>query len=157
MRIRVGDEGRVQLTNFGAAYLWPDVEKRFPPEVRGERSSPLPMETLANRVLHFGPEDVRRATEALPEPLRRIVAKALRPDPDERYETAGRMRDELRAFLDRPGRQWPFGAKEARTEAPAIFDQASDLEKLGAYPVVERGMLPLPPDMALESADDFVD
>ena len=176
LRIRVGDDGRVQLTNFGAAYsellgrihtppgllrgdpayiapeillgfcepeasqtdlltprkldgradvfslglvllemllarypldppdtVWLDVEKRFPPEVRGERSSLLPLETLANRVLHFGPEEVRRATEELPEPLRRILAKALRPNPDERYPTAGQLRDELRAFLHRPG------------------------------------------------------
>ena len=226
MRIRVGDDGHVQLTNFGAAYsellgrlrtppgllrgdpayiapeillgflepaasqgdpltprrldgradvfslglvllemllarypldppdtVWPDVEKRFPPEVRGERSSPLALETLANRVLDFGPEEVRRVAEELPEPLRRIVAKSLHPEPDERYETAGRMRDELRAFLARPGKRRPFGAREAKAEAHAILEQASDLEKLGAYPVVERGVLPLPPDMRLTNAD----
>jgi len=226
LRIRVGDNGHVQLTNFGAAYsellgrlrtppgllrgdpayiapeillgflepaasqgdpltprrldgradvfslglvllemllarypldppdtVWPDVEKRFPPEVRGERSSLLPLETLANRVLHFGPEEVRRTAEELPEPLRRIVTKSLHPEPDERYETAGRMRDELRVFLARPGKRRPFGAREAKAEAHAILAQASDLEKLGAYPVVERGILPLPPDMRLTNAD----
>ena len=226
LRIRVGDDGHVQLTNFGAAYsellgrlrtppgllrgdpayiapeillgflepaasqgdpltprrldgradvfslglvllemllarypldppdtVWPDVEKRFPPEVRGERSSPLALETLANRVLDFGPEEVRRVAEELPEPLRRIVVKSLHPEPDERYETAGRMRDELRVFLARPGKRRPFGAREAKAEAHAILAQASDLEKLGAYPVVERGILPLPPDMRLTNAD----
>jgi serine/threonine-protein kinase len=228
MRIHLGDDGRVQLTNFGAAYsellgrirtppgllrgdpayiapeivlgfckpeesqrdpltpkkldgradvfslglvllemllarypldppdtLWLDVEKRFPPEVRGERSSLLPLETLANRVLHFGPEEVQRVTEELPEPLRRVISKALRPNPDERYQTAGQLRDELRDFLNRSGQQQPFGAKEARAEANALFDQASDLERLSAYPVVERGVFPLPPDMTLEGPDEL--
>ena len=230
MRIRVGYDGRIQLTNFGAAYsellgrirtppdllrgdpayiapeillgfckpeasqtdpltpkkldgradifslglvllemllarypldppdtLWLDVEQRFPPEVRGERSSLLPLETLANRVLHFGPEEVQRASEELPEPLQRIISTALRPNPAERYQTAGQMRDELRAFLNRPERQKPFGAKEAKAEANALFDKASDLEKLGAYPVVERGVLPLPPDMTLDGSDELDD
>jgi serine/threonine-protein kinase len=230
LRIRVGYDGRVQLTNFGAAYsellgrihtppgllrgdpayiapeillgyckpepgqrdlitpkrldgradvfslglvllemllarypldppdtVWLDVEKRFPPEVRGERSSLLPLATLANRVLHFGPEEVQRATEELPEPLRRILSRALRPSPDERHQTAGELRDELRAFLNRPGRQRPYGAKEAKAEATALFDQASDLEKLGAYPIVEKGILPLPDDMSLEAPDELDD
>jgi serine/threonine-protein kinase len=230
LRIRVGDDGRVKLTNFGAAYsellgrlrtppgllrgdpayiapeillgfckpepgqrdlltsrkldgradvfslglvllemllarypldppdtVWLDVEKRFPPEVRAERSSLLPLETLANRVLHFGPEEVQRATEELPEPLGRILSQALRPDPDERHPTAGQLRDELRAFLHRPGQQQPFGAKEAKAEAHAVFEAASHLEKLHAYPVVERGILPLPPDMLLEDSDALGD
>ena len=47
-----------------------DLEQRFPPEVRGERpSSLLPLETLANRLLRFGPEEVQQATEELPELL----------------------------------------------------------------------------------------
>lgn len=230
IRIRVGYDGRIQLTNFGAAYsellgrirtppdllrgdpayiapeillgfckpgasqtdpltpkaldgradifslglvllemllarypldephtVWPDVEKRFPPEVRGERTSLFPLETLANRVLHFGPSEVQSAAEELPAPLQRIVARALRPNPDERYPTAGLMRDELRAFLTRPGRQRPFGPKEAKAEANALFDAASDLDKLGAYPIVERGVLPLPPDMNLEDSDELDD
>ncbi|WNG27756.1 protein kinase [Cystobacter fuscus] len=230
MRIRVGHDGRIQLTNFGAAYsellgrirtppdllrgdpayiapeillgfckpeasqtdpltpkkldgradvfslgllllemllarypldppdtLWLDVERRFPPGVRGERSSLLPLETLANRVLHFGPDEVQRAAEELPAPLRRILSKALRPHPDERYQTAGQLRDELRAFLGRPERRKPFGAKEAKAEANALFNQASDLERLDAYPVVERGVLPLPPDMTFEGSDELDD
>jgi serine/threonine-protein kinase len=89
--------------------------------------------------------------------LRRILSRALRPDPDERYPTAGQLRDELRAFLHRPGRQQPFGAKEAKAEAHALVEAASHLEKLQAYPVVERGILPLPPDMTLEGSDELGD
>ncbi len=63
----------------------------------------------------------------------------------------------MRAFLTRPGQPRPFGPKEAKAEANALFDEASDLEKLHAYPVVERGVLPLPPDMTLEDSDGLDD
>ncbi|HEX5749203.1 MAG TPA: protein kinase [Archangium sp.] len=223
MRIRLGDTGRVQLTNFGAAWselmgrirtppgvlrgdpaytapeilrgfekpetgqrdpltplaldgradifslglvllemllarypldppdtLWLGLEQRFPPEVRCERSSSLlPLETLANRLLHFGPEEVRQAARELPEPLRRIVTRALRPEPAERYRTAGQMRDELRDFLQADG-QAPYGAKQARAEVKQLFAQAPAPSELPAYSVVEMGALPAPPDMNLE-------
>ena len=218
MRIRLGDNGRVKLTNFGAAYsellgriptrpgllrgdpayiapeillgflkpearqrdmltprkldgradlfslglvllemllsrypldppdtLWEDLEQRFPPEVRAERSTLLPLETLADRVLHFGPEEVERATGELPAPLRKIVTRALRPHPAERYPSADDMRYDLRDFLHaRPGR--PYGAKEAEAELSDILKESSDLRKLAAYPAVEQGVLPVPPD-----------
>ncbi|MCY1073635.1 protein kinase domain-containing protein [Archangium lansingense] len=137
--------------------LWHDLEQRFPPEVRGERpSSLLPLETLANRLLHFGPEEVQQATEELPEPLRRIVARALRPEPAERYQTAGQLRDELRDFLQGAGQQ-PYGAKQAKAEVNRLFGEASDLDKLQAYPIVEIGVLPVPPDMDLENLDELDD
>ncbi|WPB76319.1 protein kinase [Archangium violaceum] len=137
--------------------LWLDIEQRFPPEVRGERpSSLLPLSILANRVLHFGPEEVRLATGALPEPLRHIVTRALRPEPAERYQTAGQMRDALRGFLQETG-QHPYGAKQAKAEVKQLFDQASDLDKLPAYSIVEIGALPVPPDMYLEDLDELDD
>ncbi|OJH33389.1 protein kinase domain-containing protein [Cystobacter ferrugineus] len=219
MRIRLGDNGRVKLTNFGAAYsellgriptrrgllrgdpayiapeillgfvkpearqrdpltprkldgradifslglvllemllsrypldppdkLWEDLEERFPPEVRAERSTLLPLETLANRVLHFGPEEVECAAKELPGPLQKVVTKALRPNPAERYQSADDMRYDLRDFLHaRPGR--PYGAKEAEAELSEILKEASDLRKLAAHPDVEQGVLPEPPDL----------
>jgi serine/threonine-protein kinase len=218
MRIRLGENGRVKLTNFGAAYsellgriptrpgllrgdpayiapeillgflkpearqrdvltprkldgradlfslglvllemllarypldppdtLWEDLEQRFPPEVRAERSTLLPLETLANRVLHFGPEEVERANRELPAPLRKIVTRALRPHPAERYASADDMRYDLRDFLQaRQGR--PYGAKEAEAELSDILKESSDLRKLAAYPAVEQGVLPVPAD-----------
>jgi eukaryotic-like serine/threonine-protein kinase len=225
MRIRLGENGRVKLTNFGAAYsellgriptppgllrgdpayiapeillgflkpearqrdrltprkldgradlfslglvllemllsrypldppdtLWEDIEQRFPPEVRAERSTLLPLETLANRVLHFGPDEVERAAKELPVPLRKVVARALRPNPAERYQSADDMRYDLRSFLHaRQGR--PYGAKEAEAELSDILKEASDLRKLAAHPDVERGVLPLPPDQSDEPGD----
>jgi serine/threonine-protein kinase len=96
-------------------------------------------------VLHFGPEEVQRVAEDMPVPLRRIVSTALRPNPDERYPTADKLRDELRAYL----RGWPqpYGAKEAEEELAELLKEASDLDKLAVHAGVERGVLPLPPDM----------
>ncbi|OJH33940.1 serine/threonine protein kinase [Cystobacter ferrugineus] len=219
MRIRLGEKGRVKLTNFGAAYsellgrlptrrgllrgdpayiapeilrgfvspdsrqrdpltprkldgradifslglvllemllshypldppdsLWEDIEERLPSEVRTEHSTLLPLETLANRVLHFGPDEVSHATRELPEALRKIVARALRPEPAERYASADDLRYDLRDFLhSRPG--GPFGAKEAEAEMSDILKEASDLRKLAAHPDVEQGVLPSPPDL----------
>ncbi|WP_395850093.1 serine/threonine-protein kinase [Cystobacter fuscus] len=223
MRIRLGRNGRVQLTNFGAAYsellgrirspdgllrgdpayiapeillgflrpelgqtdvltprnldgradifslglvllemlvasypldppdvLWRDVKRRFPYNVRSEAPTFLKLETLADRVLHFGPEEVQRVADEVPEPLRRIVSTALRPSPNERYPSADKLRDELRDYL----RGWPqpYGAKEAEEELAALLKEASDLDKLAVRAGVERGVLPLPPDMG---SDDF--
>ncbi|WP_309896239.1 serine/threonine-protein kinase [Archangium sp.] len=218
MRIRLGRNGRVQLTNFGAAYsellgrirspdgllrgdpayiapeilrgflrpepgqrdiltprsldgradlfslglvllemlvasypldapdtLWRDVKRRFPAEVRVEVPTFLELETLADRVLHFGPEEVQQVAEDLPAPLRRIVARALRPHPDERHPSADVLRDELRAWLQ--GLPRPYGAKEAEQELARLLQEASDLGGLAAHAGVERGVLPLPPDM----------
>jgi serine/threonine-protein kinase len=219
MRIRLGDNGRVKLTNFGAAYsellgriptrrgllrgdpayiapeillgfvkpqarqrdsltprkldgradifslglvllemllsrypldppdkLWEDLEERFPADVCAERSTLLPLETLANRVLHFGPDEVQHAAKELPGPLQKVVERALRPNPAERYQSADDMRYDLRDFLHaRPGR--PYGAKEAEAELSEILKEASDLRKLAAHPDVEQGVLPEPPDL----------
>jgi len=223
MRIRLGRNGRVQLTNFGAAYsellgrirspdgllrgdpayiapeillgflrpepgqrdvltprnldgradifsiglvlmemllasypldppnsLWRDVKRRFPAEVRSEVPTFIKLETLADRVLHFGPEEVQRVAEEVPTSLRQIVSKALRPNPDERYQTAGELRDELHAYLR--GLPQPYGAKDAEEELAEILKEASDLDKLAAHAGVERGVLPVPPDI---DTDDF--
>jgi eukaryotic-like serine/threonine-protein kinase len=126
--------------------LWEDLEERFPPEVRAERSTLLPLETLANRVLHFGPDEVERAARELPGPLRKVVTRALRPNPAERYPSADDMRYDLRDFLHaRPGRT--YGAKEAEAEMSEILKEASDLRKLAAHVDVEQGVLPVPPDL----------
>ncbi|HYO68714.1 MAG TPA: serine/threonine-protein kinase [Archangium sp.] len=223
MRIRLGRNGRVQLTNFGAAYsellgrirspdgllrgdpayiapeilqgflrpepgqrdlltprnldgradifslglvllemlvasypldppdtLWRDVQRRFPSEVRSEVPTFLKLETLADRVLHFGPEEVQRMAEEVAPPLRRIITKALHPDPSERYPSADKLRDELRAYVR--GLPQPIGANEAEEELAGFLKEASDLDKLAVHTGVERGVLPVPPDM---NSDDF--
>jgi len=104
-------------------------------------------------VLHFGPEEVEHAVKDLPAALRKIVARALRQNPAERYPSADDMRYDLRDFLHaRQGR--PYGAKEAEAELSDILKEASDLRKLTAYPDVEEGVLPLPPDLRGDEPGD---
>ena len=91
------------------------------------------------------PEEVERASEAVPEPLRRIVARALRQEPAERYPTAGDMATELRQSLRTLGK--PYGAKQLEEEVARVLKGASDYRGLDAYGTVEGGVLPLPPDM----------
>ncbi|HZI08172.1 MAG TPA: hypothetical protein VEZ71_29400, partial [Archangium sp.] len=47
----------------------------------------------ANRILSFGPEDVERVASGVPEPLKCILHKALRSNPDDRYQTGFEMRE----------------------------------------------------------------
>jgi eukaryotic-like serine/threonine-protein kinase len=113
----------------------------FPAEVRSERPTWISLGKLANRVLRFGPEEVTRACEEVPEPLRRIVARALRTNPTDRYPRASEMRDELRACLLELKR--PYGAAEAAKELMSILEAASSRDQLDASSI-ERGILPTP-------------
>ncbi len=133
--------------------LWEDIEERFPPGVRSEHSTLMPLETLANRVLHFGPEEVEKAARELPAPLRHIVSRALQPDPTERYPHAGDMRTDLRDFLHSGGHP-PYGARDAEAEVSDILKEASDVSKLAALPAVERGVLPMPPDLKSKGTEE---
>jgi serine/threonine-protein kinase len=125
--------------------LWRDVKRRFPAEVRSEVPTFIKVETLADRVLHFGPEEVQRVAVEVPTPLRQIVSNALCPNPDERYPSADMLRDELRAYLQRLPQ--PYGAKDAEAELAELLKEGSDLDKLAAHAGVERGVLPVPPDI----------
>jgi serine/threonine-protein kinase len=153
-------DGRADLFSLGLVLLellvahypldppeepWTDVRVRLPVHVRSERPPLLKLETLAHRVLRFGPEEVERASQAVPEPLRRIVARALRQEPTERYPTAGDMATELRQYLLTLGK--PYGAKQLEEEVARVLKNASDHRRLDAYGTVEGGVLPLPSDM----------
>src|SRR5690349_7673505 len=52
-----------------------------------------------------GPENVERVARKVPEPLNRILDRALRAHPDDRYQSGGEMRDELRVHLGAALRQ----------------------------------------------------
>ncbi|WP_309888039.1 serine/threonine-protein kinase [Archangium sp.] len=125
--------------------LWSDIPRRFPEGIRAEQLPFLRVETLADRVLHFGPEQVRRACETVPEPLRRIVSRALSQEPDERYPTAGELGAELRQYLGTLGRA--YGAAQLDDEVGRVLKGAADYRTLDAHGSVERGVLPLPSDM----------
>jgi len=128
--------------------LWVDVEARFPP---GERTGPpllVELGTLANRVLRFGPEELH-AAHAVPEPLQRIVSKALRASPDERYASAGDMHNDLCAYL--LGLKPAHGAKEVAEEASEILMHAAELEGVPAHAAFKQGSPPALPGTGPES------
>ena len=127
--------------------LWKDVPARFPPHVRSERPTFIELATLANRVLHFGPEQVERAVEEVPVPLQHTIARALAAEPAERHATAGQMRDELRAYLR--NLEKPHGAREAEAELSGLLKEASDEALLVVASGMERGVLPTPVDGTL--------
>jgi eukaryotic-like serine/threonine-protein kinase len=118
---------------------------RFPPGLRTERPTWIALEVLFNRVLSFGPEEIERETELVPEPLRDIVRKALQPSPDNRYSTAAEMRDDLRFYLRTSGASG-FGPLEMAMERKAILNEATE-RKLLAAQTIERGVLPTPEEI----------
>jgi eukaryotic-like serine/threonine-protein kinase len=124
--------------------LWQDLKARFPASVLNEEPSLVKLETLANRVLHFGPAEVRRAADEMPEPLRRIITRALRSNPDERYATSSDMHGDLYDYLH--SMKPLYGPKEAAEEATEILMEAADLGRLGSAARVEPGLPSPPPD-----------
>lgn len=144
--------GLVLLEMLTASYpldsheeLWRGVKERFPPNVQSEHSTLIPLHELANRALHFGPKEVERLSENVEAPLQRILARALRSRPEDRYATAGQMRDDLYAYLR--GLPYLYGAKQVVEEVQAILRHVSRVEHPAAYPGVERGSIPAALDL----------
>ncbi|WP_257455610.1 serine/threonine protein kinase [Archangium lipolyticum] len=118
---------------------------RYNARVRAERPSWTSVGELADRVLRFGPEDVERVAQKVPEPLKRILHKALRGNPDDRYQTGGEMRDELCAWLSTQGKR--FGRARAAAELRALDREKPTPQETRAFPI-ERGVLPTPEEEA---------
>ncbi|MFY0528739.1 serine/threonine protein kinase [Archangium gephyra] len=118
---------------------------RYNARVRPERPSWTSPGELANRILSFGPDDVERVAAQVPEPLKCILHKALHAHPDDRYQTAGEMRDELRAWLNGQGQR--FGLSEAEAELGALLREKPAPQETHAFPI-EKGVLPTPEEEA---------
>ncbi|HLM43203.1 MAG TPA: protein kinase [Myxococcaceae bacterium] len=128
----------------------PDEESpevtRYNARVSAERSTWTSAGELADRIQRFGPEDVERVARGVPGQLKRILHKALRGNPEDRYQTGAELRDDLRAYA-RLGR--PFGAPEAAAElAPLVFGKKSFGEPR-AFPT-EKGVIPTPEEEPAE-------
>jgi serine/threonine-protein kinase len=114
-----GEEMDSRMPDQPAEVLGEWVEK-----VRSEERSWLPVTQLAERLQHLGPEHVERATRELPESLRALLHKALRHEPDERFQTAAELREALRGQLAEWG---PYGREEAARELRRAAEEASSL------------------------------
>ncbi|MFL5356274.1 hypothetical protein [Archangium sp.] len=87
----------------------------------------------------------------MPEPLKRILHKVLRGNPDDRYQTGGEMRDELRAWLNNQGKR--FGRARAAEELETLLHEKPAPQETRAFPI-EKGVLPTPEEEATEEEQD---
>ena len=113
---------------------------RYNARVRTECPTWTSAGELADRIQRFGPEDVERVARGVPGQLKRILHKALRGNPEDRYQTGAELRDDLRAHL-RLGR--PFGDAEAAAELASLLFQKKSPQETRAFPT-EKGVLPTP-------------
>jgi serine/threonine-protein kinase len=125
--------------------LAPRLPSCFPPHIVSERPTWMRLEVLANRVLRFGPAEVERAASELPMRLQALLLRALQPNPAERFASAADLRDQLRLFL--LGLKETHGPLERASELKAILQEASRRWPSSPLELIERGVLPLRPDM----------
>jgi serine/threonine-protein kinase len=125
---------------------------RYNARVRAERPTWTSVGELADRILSFGPEDVERVARKVPEPLKRILHKALRGNPDERYQSGGEMRDELSAWLSGQGKR--FGRSRAAAELRALDRDKPAPQETGAFPI-EKGVLLTPEEEATAEEEEM--
>lgn len=118
---------------------------RYNARLRAERSAWASVGELAERILGFGPEDIERAAQGVPEPLKRVVHKALQAHPDDRYQTGRQMREELWACLH--GEDQRFSTAHVGAELKALVRDRPAPEETGAFPA-EKGLLPTPEEEA---------
>jgi serine/threonine-protein kinase len=119
---------------------------RYNAGVRPERPSWTSPGELADRILSFGPDDVERVACEVPEPLKGILHKALNAHPDDRYQTGGEMRDELRAWLNSQGKR--FGPSEAEVALGTLLREKPAPQETRAFPI-EKGVLLTPEEEAM--------
>lgn len=92
-----------------------------------EEPSWVSVSDMATRIARFGPEDVERASQGVSEPLRAVVHRVLRREPDERYQSGLELRDALREFLVVQGRS--YGRPEAAREVLLAVKEAELLRE----------------------------
>jgi len=94
---------------------------------------------LMRMILKERPEPLRTHAPGVPDPLERIVLKTLEKRSADRYENAGALRDDLRAFArgdavaGRPVSAWRRASRAARRHAPWAGPLAAGLLALAGW------------------------
>jgi eukaryotic-like serine/threonine-protein kinase len=122
---------------------------RYSTRVRAERLTWASTGGLAERIQRFGPEDVERLARDIPEDLRRIVHKALRANPDERYQTGFALSEDLATWLHARGRRL---YRKVGPELRGLARKRPAPERTGAFPA-EKGFLLTPDEAAMAKGD----
>jgi serine/threonine-protein kinase len=104
---------------------------------RAERPGWAKPEELAALAAALRPEHVEEALQGVSAPVRRLVHKALRGDPGERYATAAEFRTDLQAV-----RQQPYGARAASMELLMASTEAEGSPRREGAALMERAVFP---------------
>jgi serine/threonine protein kinase len=90
----------------------------------------------------------REINPRVPEPLDRVIMKALAREPDERYQDAGQMQRGLERFLrERP----PVSARDLARFLELLFDRAEREDGVGEHPAASESGRPTHDPMPLDS------
>ncbi|HSP79256.1 MAG TPA: serine/threonine-protein kinase [Myxococcaceae bacterium] len=119
---------------------------RYGEGVRTERPTWENVGVLTARIMRFGPEDVERVAQGIPEGLEVIIHKALRANPDERYQTGAEMREALNTWLRGQGES--YGRERVAAELTAVLRHKPSPHEASGFPT-ERGVLLTPEQAAL--------
>ncbi len=109
--------------------------------VRTVRPSWAKPEQLKALAAALRPEHVEEALQGVSAPVKRLVHKALRVNPDERYATAAELRDDLQENL-RASREQPYGARMAAMELLMARTEAAGSPRREGASLMERGIFP---------------
>lgn len=109
--------------------------------VRAERPGWAKPEELAALATALRPEHVEEALQGVSAPVKRLVHKALRGDPGERYATAAELQADLQACL-RAVREQPYGARAASMELLMARTEAEGSPRREGATLMERGVFP---------------
>lgn len=158
-------DGRADLFSLGMVLLevlsgqhpldLPDVRQplgespevaRYNARVHAERTTWASVGELADRIVRFGPEDVERVAQDVPEGLKQIIHKSVRGSPEDRYQTGAELRDALREWLR--GLGTPFGREQVAAELAHLLRESPSPHEAGAFPT-EKGVLLTPEEAAL--------
>jgi serine/threonine protein kinase/tetratricopeptide (TPR) repeat protein len=83
---------RTDVYSLGATmYEWLTFQPPFPGDTR---------ERVISKILHAEPIPPTRHNPSIPVDLETICLKAIEKDPNQRYQTAGEMRDDLKRFVE---------------------------------------------------------
>ncbi|HEX5746909.1 MAG TPA: protein kinase [Archangium sp.] len=129
------------LTSLQAAAGLPARRTLPRSTVRAERPSWARPEHLKALAAALRPEHVEEALQGVSAPVKRLVHKALRVNPDERYATAAELRDDLQENL-RASREQPYGARMAAMELLMARTEAAGSPRRQGASLMERGIFP---------------
>lgn len=114
------------------------VSKRMVELTMTEEPPSVPLAQMLARASRFGPEDVEREAEGLPDALKAVLHRALKRVPQARYGSALELRDALRDYL--ATLPTPYGRPEVAAEVEQVASEATRLR--GKVELLEGGLFP---------------